>query len=376
MRLLLVLLLSLSACDAPATVVPSPTATATPFPTPATPPPTPGPQRYSLLYGEFLGPRQPLAVRGVSLNTRAVREVARIAPEHDGRFAIHPDGRRMAILDKLDHHVPRTTTWRLRLLDLDTLSERDVIAERTDPEPIIPWDVGWTPGGTLLLVSRPSLDRVDERDGTRAPLARFADGTLGVTFRDLVHPTIVVSQTADAYSVYLVSDDAVRKVAERELVGIASYARRPGTDEIVELVTRFDGAVTYSVLRRDGTESRFTLEGPRVEGLVELIGTTPEAAYILWPIEETDPLALGVVGSALLYRLGYDGDLTVVDGARNWGPFGPLGVSPDGRALLVPNGNEARSDARFTISVCCERRPAPLLLDYGDRFVIGWLPER
>lgn len=373
----LAVVLLVCACESPRAVVttppPSPTA---PLASP-TPRPTPGPQRYTLLYGDYPpSPRQPTVVRLVSLNTQATREIARIEWEHDGRFAIHPDGRRLAILDKLDHHREHTTTWRLRMVDLQTFVERDVIAARTDPELSVPWDVGWTPEGALLLASRPALERIDERDGRRTPLLRFPAETLGVTFRDLTHPTIVVSQTVDAYAVYLVDDDGVRAIAQRPLSGIPHYARRPGSDEVVELLNRFDGPVTFSLLRADGSQPRYDLSGPRVEGLVELIGTTPEGAYLLWPIAEEDPAALGVVGSALIYRLSYDGGLTLLAGVRNWGPFGPLGVSPDGRALLVPAGQTARSDAPFTIAVCCERRPPVPLLDFGDRFVIGWLPER
>ncbi len=374
MRALLLALLLTFACEVPA-VVPSgsPGTTARPTPTARA---TPAPQRYALLFGEIVGDKQPTEIRIVSLNTGGVRDVTRIAPKHDARFAIHPDGTRLAILDKEDHHIERTTTWRLHLLDLATLADREVIKERTDPEPIVPWDVGWTPEGKLLLASRPALERVDERNGSRALFLRFPEGTIGVTFRDLAHPTLVVSQTTDAYSVYLVDDDGVRKIADRDLVGVTSFARRPGSDEVVELVTRFDGVVTYTVLHADGGSSTYALSGPRVDGIVDLIGTTPEAAYLIWPIAQGDPAAFGVLGSALVYKVGYEARLTLVEGVRNWGEYGPLGVSPDGRALLVPAGAKAASDAPFSIAVCCERRPATPLLGVADRFVIGWLPER
>ncbi len=141
-------------------------------------------------------------------------------------------------------------------------------------------------------------------------------------------------------------------------------------------MTRFDGPITYTILRPGGQEATYLLSGPRVEGIVDLIGTTPEAAYVIWPIAQSDPAALGVLGSALIYKVGYDGRLTLVEGVRNWGEYGPLGISPDGRALLAPAGDKPASDAPFSIALCCERRPAVPLLDVADRFIIGWIPER
>ena len=238
----------------------------------------------------------------------------------------------------------------------------------------MPWDVGYSPGGKLLLASRPTLDVVDEANGQRSTILRFPEGIIGVTFRDVMHPTIAVTQTVDSYTIYDVHDDDATKVADRQLVGVASYARRPGTSEILEVVTHFDGRTTFALIAPAGPRE-FEIKGPTVEGLVDLVGTTAASAYLLWPIAKTDQLAHGVEGSALIFSLGYDGALEPVAGVRNWGPFGPEGVSPDGRAVVVPNGDTAQSDARFTISVCCERRPPWELLDYGDRFVIGWLPE-
>lgn len=360
------------ACEPP-TATPSMTPTTVTPPLTPTPVPTPPPPyRYTLVYGDFLGQRQPTVVRAISLNGGTFRDLAVIAPEHDGRFAIGARG--LAILDKLDHHREHTTTWRLRLLDLATAKERDVIAERTDPEHLVPWDVAWSPGGKLLLASLPTLDVVDETSGKRTTIFRFPQYTIGVTFRDPAHPTIAVSQTFDTYTIYDVTDDTARKIADRPLVGPASYARRPGTDEILEVVTRFDARTTYALIGPSGVREA-ELKGPVVEGLVDLVGTTVAKAYLLWPIAKSDQRAYGVEGSALIVTLGYDGAVEVVAGIRNWGPFGPEGVSPDGRALLVPNGNAAQNDGRFTISVCCERRPPWELLDFGDRFVIGWIEE-
>ena len=367
-------LLLVLGCETPAAVstpTQTPSASLPPGPTPL---PTPPPYRYTLLYGEFLGPRRAWVVRAVSLNGGLPRTLTTVAWEHDGRFAIAPQGTTLAILDKLDHHLEHTTTWRLRLLDLASRKERDVIAERTDPELLVPWDVGYSPGGKLLLASRPTLDVVDETNGQRSTIFRFPEGNIGVTFRDLAHPTIAVTQTVDSYTIYDVHDDGAAKVADRPLVGVGSYARRPGTNEILEVVTHFDGRTTFALIAPTGTRE-FEIKGPTVEGLVDLIGTTPSFAYLMWPIAKSDQLAHGVEGSALIFSLGYDGALEPVAGVRNWGPFGPEGVSPDGRALVVPNGDTAQSDARFTMSICCERRPPSPLLDYGDYFVIGWVPE-
>lgn len=331
-----------------------------------------------MVFGEFVaGPDpQPVLVRSVSLNSGRVRDVTRIAPKRNGRFAIHPAGDRMAILDKEDHHRERKATWLLRIILLDSLVERVVIPERTDPILAVPWDVGWTAGGALLIASQAALETVDESTGARSRALRFPDGTLGVTFRDKTHPGILVTQSAEALAVYLVDAAGARKVADRPLAGYTDYARRPGGDEVVELVSRYDGVVYYSLIRPDGAADSFTLSGPKVEGIVDLIGTTLAGTYLIWPIARDDPAALGAVGSALIYSAGYDGKLTLVEGVRNWGEYGPLGISPDGRALVVPAGEKAASDANFAIAICCERRPAVPLLDYGDRFVIGWIPDR
>lgn len=372
-------LLLLVSCETPVSVSPSPSASPTPTGHPSpTVTPTPGPYAYSLLYGESLGANQPTDVRVLSLNGGLPKRLAAVAAEHDGLFAVDPRAHSLAILDKLDHHVEHTTTWRLRLLDLASGGERDVVGSRTDAELDVPWNVGWTPTGTLLLASRRSLDAVDVATGARTTLLRFADGTLGVTFPDFEHPALVVSQTVDTYSLYDVDDAGARKITDRPLVGVTNYALRPDSGEVVELVTRFDGRVTLAVLRgSDATQ--WELKGPAVDGYVHLAGTTPKALYLVWPIAKDDPLAYGVEGSALLFAAGYDASLTLEAGARNWGEFGPLGVSPDGRALLVPTGERAATSASnvpFSIAVCCERRPPAPLLGYGDRFVIGWLPER
>ena len=374
LALAMVLLL---ACEAPAAAPTSPAPTATPSPTPAPPTaaPTPAPYRFSLLYGDFLGAKKPTPVSVLSLNGGLPHVIATIAPEHDGRFAIHPESTSVAILDKLDHHLEHTTTWRVRLVDLAAGRERDVIGERTDAEPVVPWDVSWSADGRLLLASRPSLDVIDLTSGARTPLLRFPPGTIGVTFRDTAHPALVVSQTLQTFSIYVVDAGAVRHVADRDIAGATEYAFRPGSDEVLELVTRYDGRVTLALLRGE-VAREWTLDGPKVEGYVPLIGTTPSSAFLVWPIQQSDPASLDTEGSAYLYSLSYDATLTALARLRNWGEFGPLGVSPDGRALIVPTGEKAASDARFSIAICCERRPPVPLLDFGDRFVIGWIAER
>ncbi|OLC58837.1 MAG: hypothetical protein AUH85_00095 [Chloroflexi bacterium 13_1_40CM_4_68_4] len=367
----------LVACEAPAATPtsPPPSRTTAPTPAPPTASPTPPPYRFSLLYGDFLGAKEPTPVSVLSLNGGLPHVVATIAPEHDGRFAIHPESTSVAILDKLDHHLEHTTTWRVRLVDLSSGHERDVIRERTDTELVVPWDLAWSVDGRLLLASRPSLDVVDLTTGARTSILRFPDGTIGVTFRDPVHPAIVVSQTLETFSIYVVDAGGVRHVADRPIVGATEYAFRPGSDEILELVTRYQGRVTLALLRTDSVRE-WTLDGPKVEGYVPLIGTTPSSAFLLWPVSKSDPAALDVEGSAYLYSLSYDASLTAVAGVRNWGEFGPLGVSPDGRALIVPTGEKAQSDARFSMAICCERHPPVPLLGFGDRFVIGWIAER
>ena len=365
------------ACQAPVSLSPSPSPAPSRSSAPAasTAAPTPGPYRYALLYGEFLGAKQPTPVSVVSLNGGAPHVIAALAPEHDGRFAIHPDSSSLAILDKLDHHLAHTTTWRLRLVDLAAGSERDVIRERTDGERAVPWDIAWTGDGKLLLASRQSLDSVDLATGTRTTMLSFPDGTIGVTFRDPQHPALVVSQTLETLSLFLVDGAGVRHVADRPLIGATEYALRPGSDEIVELVTTYEGAVRFAVLR-GGAAEEWTINGPKVDGYVALVGTTPAAAYLIWPVAKDDPAALGVEGSAYLYATAYDATLRPLAGVRNWGEFGPLGVSPDGRALIVPDGEKAQSDAKFSIAICCEHRPPAPFLPYGDRFVIGWIAER
>ena len=335
---------------------------------------TPGPYRFALLYVESLDQKQPRPVSVLSLNGGAPHVIATLAPEHDGRFAIHPDSRAVVILDKLDHHLAHTATWRVRFVDLVTGRERDVIRERTDAGLAVPWDIAWTADGRLLLATRQSLDSIDLGSGARTAVLGFPPGTIGVTFRDPVHPTIVVSQTLETFSIYVVDGAGARRVTERPVAGYTEYALRPGSDEILELVTRYDGTVTLSLLRADSARE-WTLRGPRVEGIVALIGTTPAAAYLIWPIAQSDPAAYGQEGSAFLYAASYDASLDAVAGVRNWGEFGPLGISPDGRALIVPTGEKAQSDAKFSIAICCEQRPPTPLLGYGDRCVVGWLAE-
>src|SRR2546425_6253361 len=178
-RALVVVLLFACACEMPVAVPPS-----TPSPTPPAAPtarPTPAPQRYSLLFGEFPDDdKKPMPIRVVSLNSGDTRDIMTLAPKHDGRFAIHPDGMRMAVLDKEDHHRERTATWRLDIFDLGTLAVRNVISERTEPDTIVPCAVGWTSEGALLIASRPGLDRVDELGGSSSTLERFPDGPIGV----------------------------------------------------------------------------------------------------------------------------------------------------------------------------------------------------
>lgn len=357
-----------------ASPVPTPSEpAATPSALVASPSPTPEPYGGSLLYGEFLADSGPIAVRAISFRDGSRRDIAMIAKDHDARFAVSPDERQLAIYEKLDQHTARTARWRVRLVDLISGAERQLTEPRVDSYDTRPWDIAWTSGGALLLASRPRLERI-ETTGARVPVAEFPAGTLGVTFRDPVHPGIVVAQTRAANHVYLAGDDgrSLRPLRERSFFGIAAYARRPNTDEVVELITRFDGAIAFSVLRVDGEEEYF-LEGPRVEGLVDLIGTTPGGAYIVWPVSREDPVAYGTAGTAFYYRVGYDGQVRLVDATRNWGAFAPTGVSPDGRALLIASSQSKTGYGPFSISVCCTERPARSILPPGDYFTIGWL---
>jgi hypothetical protein len=374
-RLAALAVVVLFACEAPVSVSPSPEPAPSGSPAPTSTPPRTAGYRYAMLYLDFKGDKKPVPVRLQSLNGGPPRFIAMISAFHDAQFAIHPRSDSIAILDKLDHLLEHTTTWRLRLVDLASSEERDVIEERTDPTAVVPWDVGWAPDGRLLLASRPSLDAVDLTSGERTVIQRFPPNTVGVIFRDLSHPGLVVSQTVNTYSVYVIEADRVRHVADRPLVGLTEFARRPGTDEVMELVTRFDGKVTMAILGLE-TRTEWVLQGPKVEGYVAMAGTTPASAFVLWPVARSDPAALGVLGAGFLYALGYDASMEVVAGVRNWGPFGPLGVSPDGRALIVPAGAQADKESAFSISICCETRPPKKLLDFGYRWVIGWVEER
>jgi hypothetical protein len=364
-------------CAAPVSVSPSATtATSPPVATTAAASRTREPYRFALLYGETRAATQPTAISVLSLNGGVPRVVAALAPEHDGHFAIHPEYRSLAILDGLDHHLAHETTWRLRLVDLTRGTERDVIAETTEGERTVPRDVAWSSQGSLLIASRRSLDVVDVTSGLRRSVMSFAETTLDVTFQDQQHGALLVTQTAETISVYALDDSGVpRHVVDRPVVGYAAYAKRVGTDDILEVVTRYDGTVVFSLLRADSVRE-WTLAGPKVDGVVALAGTTAAAAYLAWPVAASDPAAFGVEGSAFLYRASYDASLETVAGMRNWGEFAPLGVSPDGRAVIVPSGERAQAGARFAIAVCCEQRPPAPLLDYGDRFVIGWIAER
>lgn len=330
----------------------------------------------ALVYAELLADDGPLAVRAISVAGGAARDLASVAPKLDARFALSPDERALAILEKQDQHEQRTSRWRLRLIDLAAGSERELIGWRVDAYEEVPWDVGWSPGGALLLASSRTLSRV-AADGRASVVRTFPRETLGATFRDPAHPGLVVSQTTTTFSIHLVSDDgtSASPFAERPLAGVAGYARRPGGDEVVELVTRFDGKVTLSLLRGGAPERSFGLDGPRVDGLVELIGTTPNAVYALWPVAKADPVALDVLGTAFFVRIAFDGGTQVVDATRNWGPAGPLGLSPDGSALLVPVGAR-RGGSKFALAVCCATRPARPLLPAAERVVIGWFAAR
>jgi hypothetical protein len=376
MRRFLAIVLVLAACEQLPLASPSPAAvdpSASPSPVASTPTPPPEPYRGSLLYGEFLADNGPIAVRAISLPDGARRDLAMIGKNLDARFALSPDERQLAIYEKEDQHVPRTARWRVRMIDLASGAERQLTAPRVDSYEQRPWDIGWSAGGALLLASRPRLERL-EANGARVPVAEFPAGTLGVTFRDPVHPGLIVAQTQSTNHVYLAGDDgrSLRLLRERAFVGVASYARRPNTDEVVELITRFDGGIAFSVLRADG-ETEYFLEGPRVEGLVELVGTTPSAAYVVWPVARDDPVAYGVAGTAFYYRVGYDGQVRVVDATRNWGAFAPTGVSHDGRALLIASSQSRTGYGPFAVAVCCAERPARPLLPPGDYFTIGWL---
>lgn len=370
-RFTLVAALIVLACE---TATP-PAETATP-PSPARSGAPPAARQPSLVYAELLAENGPLAVRTISLAGGPVRDLATVAPKLDARFALSPDERTLAILERQDQHEQRTSRWRLRLVDLAATSEREAIASRVDTYEEVPWDVGWSPGGALLLASPRALSRVAP-DGAIAVVHRFVRETLGATFRDPAHPGIVVSQTTDAFAIHLVRDDGsgATLFAERPLAGVAGYARRPGSDEIVELVTRFDGRVAFSLLQPGLPERSAVIDGPRVDGLVELVGTTPNALYALWPVARSDPVALDVIGTAFFVRIGYDGATQVVDATRNWGPAGPLGLSPDGSALLVPIGAR-RGGSKFALAVCCATRPARPLLPPAERAVIGWLAPR
>jgi hypothetical protein len=375
MRRFLAALLIL-ACEAMPLASPGPVPSdqpATPSALVASPSPAPEPYRGSLLYGEFLADSGPIAVRAISLPDGVRRDIAMIAKDLDARFAVSPDERQLAIFEKEDQHVARTSRWRVRLIDLVSGAERQLTEPRVDSYDTRPWDIGWSSGGALLLASRPRLELI-ETSGARVPIADFPAGTLGVTFRDPTHPGLVVAQTRSTNHLYFVGDDgrSLRPLRERAFFGIASYARRPNTDEVVELITRFDGGIAFSVLRPDG-ESEYFLEGPRVEGLVELVGTTSAAAYLVWPVAREDPAAYGTAGTAFYYRVGYDGQTRVVDATRNWGAFAPTGISPDGRALLIASSQSRTGYGPFSLSVCCTERPSRPLLPPGDYFTIGWL---
>lgn len=375
-RVLAALLLLLLACEPAAEPEPSSPAPS-PSTTPAASPTAVARSRYgTLLYGELLADDGPLAVRAISLATGVVREIASVAPKKDARLALSPDERQLAIVEREDLHEQRTSRWRLRLVDLADGRERELTAPRVDTYEEVPWDVGWSAGGALLVVSPRRLIRVALSDGTRGTVRVFSGDTVGATLRDPAHPGLLVSQTIDTISVHLLETDGsgARLRHERRLVGVAAYARRPGSDEILELVTRFDGQVTLALLRPDGGEDARILQGPRVDGLVELIGTTASAAYLLWPIAREDSAALQQRGTALFYRLDFDGAARIVDATRNWGPAGPLGLAPDGSALLIPTARRAGS-SRFALAVCCATRPARPLLPPAERVVIGWLSE-
>lgn len=312
----------------------------------------------------------------MSLDSRRVRDIAQVPPRWDVRAAVSPDERRLALFEKFEEHLPDRAQWRVRLADLHEASLIEVVSG-TNRVAEAPWDIGWSPGGALMLVSPRTLERVDGA-GQRHVLRRFAPDTVGATFRDPTHPGLVVTQSLERLAVYVVNADgtAASLFRERAYTGLAHYARRPGSDDVVELTAHFDGTVTFSVLRADGDEERWSLDGPKVEGHVDLAGVSSDGAYFMWPIAREDPIALDRPGGALLFRATYDGRLALVAGMRHWTPFAPLGVSPDGRAVLIPQGHEEGVEASYLIGVCCERRPPQQLLPFGDRIVLGWFRER
>lgn len=374
MRTLLALAFVLAACEPAPVGAPSPEESPT---GPAATAPRPGapPEPARLVYGEFLADEGPIAVRAISLATGQIRALALVPERREARFALSPDGRRLAIFEREDRHAERTTRWRIRLVEIasDPPRERELVAPQTSSYEERPWDLGWSSEGTLLLAGPPALERIAEGGG-RTVVERLPEGTIGVTFRDPAHPGLLVSQTANALSVYLVDADgrAARRIRERQLVGFASYARRPLGGDVVELSSRFDGTVTLAILRADGADDVYVLSGPRVEGAVELAGSTPDALYVVWPVAREDPVAFGILGTAFVYRVAYDGAARVVDSIRNWTPSAPVAVSPDGRALLVPQA-AVPGAGRFSVGVCCAERPARPLLPAGDYFVIGWI---
>ncbi len=378
--LLLVLLVSCESVPGPAAPGESPTPT-----TAASPGASAAPQasRFdTLLYAEALGADAPTAVRSVSLTTGAIRTIASVLPKRDAQFALSPDERRLAIFEKEDMHEQRTARWRVRLVDVRDRTERELVPARVDPLQEVPWDIGWSSGGALLIAAPRRLTRIALGNGTLGTIRVFGGGTLGATFRDKSRPGLLVSQTVDTLSVHLLDPDGAgaRLLFERKLVGITGYARRGESDDIVELATRFDGQVTLSLIHADGSEDARTLDGPRVDGLVELIGATSGAAYLLWPIAPDDPIALRTPGTAILYRVDLFGAVKVIDATRNFAPGAPSSLAPDGSALLVPIGRRPvrenlGTDYRFALAVCCSVRPAKPLLPAAPRDVIGWLSQ-
>lgn len=360
---------------------PTPTRTPAPSPSPTTRPGTPPePTPPAAFRGELLFAERSDAagtiVRAIALDGAGARTLATIPREHDARFALSPDGGTLAILEKIDDHEARQSRWWLRLVDVDGDGERELIAPGVATYEERPWDVGWSTGGVLLLASRPALERVSLADGDRERVTGFPADTQGVIFRPGPAATLLDARTTTHDHVYvLASDGTPRLLGSRALWGMAAFAPGPVRGEAAELRTAPDGAVTLALFGDRG-ERTWRLDGPRVDGHVELVGTTPDSVYLVWPVAADDPAGLGVVGTAFFFRFDLASlELELLDGTRFWTPFAPTGLAPDGSLLLVPIGTRPGTAARHEVTLCCQERPAPILLQAGFYDVIGWRAE-